>query len=667
MGITCFNDKGNPINLTDIIKSGGEGTIYKIQGQTDTCAKIYHSKKIISELHDKILTMVNNPPEDPTWSSEQKHRSIAWPEELIYHDSKKTKFAGFLMPFIDTNYFKESHKYYAPADRLKECDGNFTWQHLFTSAFNLTSSIAAIHEKGHCIGDLRETNILVGKNALITLIDCDSFQIKDKKTNKTFYTLVGTGEYLPPELMNVNFKNYDRYYSDLFALGVLIFKFLMNGVHPYSAIGKGVENSPSIEDKIKKGYFPYTGQYKDVKPPLFALSYNNIIPSSIQQLLYMCFVEGHKNPEKRPEAEKWYNVLSSERKKLEECGKNKNHWFSSSINTCPWCKIAKTDKDWFPPKSPQIGEQIALNPSFIHPKLKVSKKNFKFLKTPTNLSFARSFTISNIGGETLTGTIITKTKWLTVKTININIDNKNKKKQQIKFFINPQNLPFGFEDTGIIEINTNGGNEKIKIKLFIEMGPPQLEVNKKNFEFLELKKGELVLDDFTISNMGGDILNGTIISNKKWLTIKKTNISPDKIQNVPFVINTFDLPFEFEDTGIIEINSNGGNETVSVGINIPLFFDIPKTNFKFSIKKGETASGVFTIINSSDDILTGTITSNKAWLNVFPTIIASKKIQIIKFNIDTSDLPFEFEDTGIIEINSNGGTGKVFISLSLEN
>lgn len=314
----AYDHNGNQITLMDTGKSGGEGTFYKIQGNIKQCAKIFHPHKINKELHEKILTMLKYPPSDSTWLSNMKHQSIAWPNAALYEDPNKNKLIGFTMPLIDLNVFREVHWCCDPSDRQKLFGGSFTWLHLFTTASNISSAIAAVHDKDHCIGDLRETNILVSPSALITLIDCDSFQIKDPVLGRTFYTRVGSGEYLPPELLNsnVNFKNnnYDRYDSDLFGLGVIIFKLLMNGVSPYQAKGSLVKDAPSPIDKIKKGYFPYASLYKnrgDIEPPNFAPPFE-IIPPSLQELFNKCFVDGHKDPKKRPTAIDWFKALRME-------------------------------------------------------------------------------------------------------------------------------------------------------------------------------------------------------------------------------------------------------------------------------------------------------------------------------------------------------------------
>jgi DNA-binding helix-hairpin-helix protein with protein kinase domain len=305
-----YTDQGLVVDLITTGKSGGEGEIFRNRDKPDECAKIFHDKKITGELQEKIKSMVQNPPNDPT-IAKFNHRSIAWPTALLYKDSSQTQFAGYLMPFIDTNKFQASFKYYSPSERIKRFGGAFTWKHLFTSAFNITSACHALHQKGHCIGDLRETNIFISPESLVTLLDTDSFQVLDNKTEKIYYCRVGTPEYLPPEMMNVNFKTQDvnRYNSDLFALGVIIFKLLMNGFHPFASRGPLVQDAPEQSHKITKGYFAFEGKINGVQPPVGSPPYEMVIPPEMRDLFHRCFVTGHSNPSVRPTAEEWFNVM----------------------------------------------------------------------------------------------------------------------------------------------------------------------------------------------------------------------------------------------------------------------------------------------------------------------------------------------------------------------
>lgn len=365
--LIAYDNDGNKIQLIQLILhdkpvKGGEGKIYCIQGNDEECAKIYLQEKNTKERHEKILAMVNNLPNsknNPIWST-IKHSSIAWPNRVLYRDSEKTKFIGFKMPFMDTKFFQKANVYFDRRDRLKLFRGDFTWLHMFTVAYNIISTIVAVHYKGHSVGDLQPDNILVAPDALITLIDCDSFQIRDTISGRVFYSRVGLGEYRPPELMYVDFKeDYNRYYSDLFALGILIFRFLMLGFHPYQARGSLVEDATSTEAKINKGYFAYSGRYKDAKPPHGAPPYD-IIPLPIQKLFNKCFVDGHKSPTKRPTAKEWLNTLKPFHEDLKQCPTyrtcdNSNHFYFRHLSRCPWCEyIKKYNKNPFPPNKEYV-------------------------------------------------------------------------------------------------------------------------------------------------------------------------------------------------------------------------------------------------------------------------------------------------------------------------
>jgi DNA-binding helix-hairpin-helix protein with protein kinase domain len=305
-----YSDQGSVIDLVTTEKVGGEGEIFKNRNNPGECAKIYHDGRVTSELQEKIQSMVSNPPMDPTYAKFD-HRSIAWPTTLLYKDPAHTQFTGYLMPFIDTNRFQASFKYYSPSERIRRFGGAFTWRHLFTSAFNISSACHALHQKGHCIGDMRETNIFISPDSLVTFLDTDSFQVLDDKTKNIYYCRVGTPEYLPPEMMNVNFKsqNVDRYHSDLFALGVIIFKLLMNGFHPFASRGPLVEDAPEQSHKILKGYFAFEGNIPGVLPPVGSPPYEMVIPPEMRDLFHRCFVTGHSNPAARPKAEEWFNVM----------------------------------------------------------------------------------------------------------------------------------------------------------------------------------------------------------------------------------------------------------------------------------------------------------------------------------------------------------------------
>ena len=263
-----YSGTGSNVRLGEKIGQGGEATIYLIIGKKDVCAKIYHDDKLNKqreELSHKVSAMIVNTPEDQTWKSTMQVRSLAWPLDTLHADDHAANFVGFIMPYmpktissngVEHQAYYEAHNYYDTESRISLFQGYFTWKHLLTAARNIASSVAAIHKQGHRVGDLNEQNILIRRSGLATLIDCDSFQICNTKSNEIYYSRVMKPEFLSPELFqNKSLDGIDRYYSDLFALGIIVFKFMMNGAHPYQATGPKVQDINTIEAMIQRGIY----------------------------------------------------------------------------------------------------------------------------------------------------------------------------------------------------------------------------------------------------------------------------------------------------------------------------------------------------------------------------------------------------------------------------
>jgi len=361
MSPVVYTETGKQVELLGMGAAGGEGEIFRVKGSELECAKIYLPGKITTELRAKISAMVKNAPVDPNWRM-LGFRSIAWPAATLFFDPAGKKFAGFSMPFIDTKKYKPADRFYSASDRARLFPG-FTWEYLVTAAFNLASAVDALHKAGHCVGDLQDQNVLISDRALVALVDCDSFQVRDKDTGKVFYTRVGIGEYRAPEVMPKDFvkEDLDRYYTDLFALAIIVFKLLMNGFHPFSGKGRAVEDAPTKEEKIVKGLFPYSGKFKkkDLEPSPHAPPYK-LVPPALQELFKRSLVEGHSKPSARPGAEEWFAALKEAKTRLKKCKNSPHHAYSDHLVTCPWCEMEKnTGNDPFP----MAGRQTPLKPA----------------------------------------------------------------------------------------------------------------------------------------------------------------------------------------------------------------------------------------------------------------------------------------------------------------
>jgi serine/threonine protein kinase len=177
----------------------------------------------------------------------------------------------------------------------------------------LAAAVGSLHAKEYVVGDLNESNVLVTSSALVTLIDVDSFQVTARPAGqppRVYRCPVGKVEYTAPELQGKDFASIDRSAEhDRFALGVLIFQLLMDGNHPFRGRWLPAGAPPELPAKIASGYFPYRKQRRGkIVPPLGAPPLEALHPG-VAKLIRRCFVDGHKDPRRRPTAEEWRDAL----------------------------------------------------------------------------------------------------------------------------------------------------------------------------------------------------------------------------------------------------------------------------------------------------------------------------------------------------------------------
>lgn len=320
------------LHLEPALKSGGEGSIHAVVGLPDRIAKLYHPHKLQDgELEEKLRVMITYPPDDPM--RPHGHRSIAWPDSPVLADGR---FAGYLMPRIRRP--QEIVEFYNPAIRRAK-HPTVTWKQMHAIGRNLAAALAAVHARRYVVGDLNQGNIFVDETTLITLIDTDSFQIRDPRDGRLFRCKVGKGEFLPPELHGQRLGEVDRYpQHDVFGLGVLIFMLLMEGYHPFTGVDSRSQVSlagPVYEYNIRQGNFPYDAA-GPVRPPPGAPAYEILHPR-LRDLFRRCFVAGHAMPDGRPPAREWHQALQSAETALVRCRSAASHWYSPHLTNCPWC------------------------------------------------------------------------------------------------------------------------------------------------------------------------------------------------------------------------------------------------------------------------------------------------------------------------------------------
>ena len=190
-------------------------------------------------------------------------------------------------------------------------------------AWNFCVAINSVHNAGQVCGDLNPNNITVNPNkGTVTLVDTDSYHITEKNRNRVYRCEVGMPDYLAPEI-HEKMKKYKRLdtaplptftrQTDLFALAVHIFALLMNGCHPFANAVDLSQNHASVAapqpiENIRNGFFPFYMNKSGLTIPKYAPKFDQL-PEKIRKLFIRAFVDGHKNPQVRPDAVEWYNAL----------------------------------------------------------------------------------------------------------------------------------------------------------------------------------------------------------------------------------------------------------------------------------------------------------------------------------------------------------------------
>jgi serine/threonine protein kinase len=332
--VNLYDSQGRLIGLGESIGRGGEATVYHVSGQENRLAKVYEAEPRANYVY-KLGWMVEHPPENPT--RELDHPSLAWPDGLIYDGRKRLK--GYSMPFIERAV--PLLEVFNPRRRALVLP-QFNRRYLHRTARNLAAAFSALHHSGYVAGDVNESNVLVTPSALITLIDTDSFQVREERAGNEiiYHCPVGKPEYTPPELQGKPLGQVTRLPEhDSFGLAVLIFQLLMEGSHPFRAQWLGSGDPPPIEARIARGAYPYVEEPSEpIAPPRNALSIDTLYPPLVD-LFHQCFVNGYRTGRWRPRPDVWLSLLIDAEQALVCCAEG--HFYSGHLAECPYCAVPK--------------------------------------------------------------------------------------------------------------------------------------------------------------------------------------------------------------------------------------------------------------------------------------------------------------------------------------
>jgi DNA-binding helix-hairpin-helix protein with protein kinase domain len=322
-----FTGDGQSVSLGKRIAAGGEGAIYEVSGNPKLLAKLYH-KPPDPKKAAKLDSMVR-------LTNAKLAQFAAWPMTTL-HERINQPVRGFLMPRVGEA--RPVHELDTPAHRRANYP-HADWRFLIRTARNCAAAMTALHEAGIVVGDVNQNGFLVTRDALVRVIDCDSFQILS--SGNTFLCEVAVPEFLPPELhgrplsATVRTANHDA-----FGLAIVIFRLLMMGRHPFAGYrGKGDKPIPEAIKEYRFAFGAEAATFQMAPPPHSLLLAD--VSGEIATNFLRAFSRGSEREGVRPAARHWAESLARFESQLQHCGTDPGHYYFAKLSGCPWCRIER--------------------------------------------------------------------------------------------------------------------------------------------------------------------------------------------------------------------------------------------------------------------------------------------------------------------------------------
>lgn len=302
---------------------GGAGRIHRVDGDLDVVAKLYLEPEA-SARREKLEAMLATPPHLPDVRHRgARHVQISWPVGLL--ENGAGVLAGYVMPAVDLDAA-------APLETLLSVKSRKAfgmpedYGFRVTAAFNVASVVAELHRLGHHVIDLKPVNIHVYRGSFfVAMLDCDGFSILGKGGVR-YPGHQYTDAYIAPEALQERMAPEQLGEAqDRFALAVIVFQLLNQGIHPYQGRPRSSgEPSATNNERVMAGQYAYGRKPSaDVEPSPWSL--HGFFDEETRSLFDRAFA----SRDIRPSAEEWRDHLEQyvdpKRGKLRVCRADPSH------------------------------------------------------------------------------------------------------------------------------------------------------------------------------------------------------------------------------------------------------------------------------------------------------------------------------------------------------
>lgn len=315
---------------------GGEGSVYLVDNHNlsgilpaadDLVCKIYHDNvRFQGNREEKVNAMVSQRPDTD---------SVAFPYASVYDANG---FVGYVMQKLSQDSYRIWAEFTSARQRT-QLNADFDVRYALTAAYNFGVAMKSVHEAGHCLGDVNESNVFISGDATVFIVDTDSAQIKDS-SGKVYPCLVGKPEYTASELTHGSFADNPRTTAtDTFAYGVMVYQILLGGAHPTA----GIYNLPGDPESVT--YLLHNEVFPNFDGPSHGYGtvpriHTEGIPTRIRTVLRRTFTA---DPAKRATLDELLVTIGDVITRLEECDKVRTHFYDKRDKRCLWCEATVMD------------------------------------------------------------------------------------------------------------------------------------------------------------------------------------------------------------------------------------------------------------------------------------------------------------------------------------
>lgn len=325
------------VRLGELIHKGGAaGKIYMNAGNPNSVVKIFHKKSKSSTNRKKLEAMLLNRPNfPPVVKGGVEYVQIAWPDALL--EDENGFCVGYLMPLINMSEAVSLDHLMQKAIR-KKLKLSEKYSYRVFAAYNIASMVAALHTCGHYIVDLKPSNVSVYKDTMmVAMVDCDGFSIKGELGR--YPAEFVSEEYIYPEGMDLSCEEMGEE-QDKFALAVMIFKLLNNGIHPFSGVPRKNDGEMlTIQNRIEQYHYAY-GLWPDTYQAPHPYSIHEYFDKKTLEMFERAFVKESI----RPTAKEWQEHLHYLMHNLKPCRKDPNHAYFTAKG-CGLCVAEERFKE----------------------------------------------------------------------------------------------------------------------------------------------------------------------------------------------------------------------------------------------------------------------------------------------------------------------------------